>query len=132
MPISILHSLTIIAVFSVISLTTQHCRAQVSLPSGPTLPATMKFAMDAPEVAESPSRQLARPQENSYDGVYRCPGPPVVYADSLSEDEARVRNCRSVGCWVPCDHVPIRSWPLFRAREVMVSLIESLKAGSAS
>ena len=35
-------------------------------------------------------------------------------------------------CWVPCDHVPIRSWPLFRAREVMVSLIESLKAGSAS
>ena len=96
MTISVLHSLTIIAVFSAVSLTTQYCRAQVTLPSEPTPPVTMKFAMDAPEVAESPSRQLARSQENSYDGVYRCPGPPVVYADSLSEDEARVRNCRRV------------------------------------
>ena len=28
-------------------------------------------------------------------------------------------------CCVPCDHVPVRSWPLFRAREVMLALIES-------
>ena len=30
-----------------------------------------------------------------------------------------------VSCCVPCDHVPVRSWPLFRAREVMLALIES-------
>jgi len=30
-------------------------------------------------------------------------------------------------CCVPCDHVPIRSWPLFRAREVVPALIRSLK-----
>jgi hypothetical protein len=26
-------------------------------------------------------------------------------------------------CYVPCDYVPIRSWPLFRARELMPQLI---------
>jgi hypothetical protein len=30
-------------------------------------------------------------------------------------------------CSVPCDHVPVRSWPLFRAREVMPVLIKALK-----
>jgi putative transposase len=32
-----------------------------------------------------------------------------------------------VTCSVPCDHVPVRSWPLFRAREVMPVLIKALK-----
>jgi hypothetical protein len=32
-------------------------------------------------------------------------------------------------CLVPCDHVPTRSWPLFRAREIMPALIESFKQG---
>ena len=32
-----------------------------------------------------------------------------------------------VRCSVPCDHVPVRSWPLFRAREVMPVLIKSLR-----
>jgi hypothetical protein len=31
-------------------------------------------------------------------------------------------------CRVPCDHVPIRSWAFFRAREVMRGVIESFKA----
>jgi len=31
-------------------------------------------------------------------------------------------------CCVPCDHVPIRSWPLFKARDVMRGVIESFKA----
>jgi PAS domain-containing protein len=31
-------------------------------------------------------------------------------------------------CRIPCDHMPIRSWPLFRAREVMRGVIESFKA----
>ena len=28
-------------------------------------------------------------------------------------------------CCIPCDYVPVRSWPLFRARELMHQLIES-------
>ncbi|UUX97537.1 hypothetical protein [Aquabacterium sp. J223] len=28
--------------------------------------------------------------------VYRCPGPPVLYTDSLSANEARDRGCRTV------------------------------------
>jgi hypothetical protein len=28
--------------------------------------------------------------------VYRCPGPPVLYTDSLSAAEARERNCRTI------------------------------------
>ena len=28
--------------------------------------------------------------------VYRCPGPPVLYTDALSPDEARERGCRSI------------------------------------
>ena len=27
----------------------------------------------------------------------------------------------------PCDHVPIRSWPLYRARAVMGSVVEAIK-----
>ena len=35
-------------------------------------------------------------------------------------------------CSVPCDHVPVRSWPLFRAREVMREVIASLKQEQGS
>jgi hypothetical protein len=28
--------------------------------------------------------------------VYRCPGPPVLYTDALSADEARARGCRTL------------------------------------
>ncbi|MEN9985531.1 MAG: hypothetical protein RI925_1033 [Pseudomonadota bacterium] len=31
-------------------------------------------------------------------------------------------------CYVPCDHIPIRSRPLFWARDMMRDLIETLKA----
>ena len=31
----------------------------------------------------------------------------------------------SASCCIPCDYVPVRSWPLFRARELMHQLIES-------
>ena len=43
-------------------------------------------------------------------------GAPIVYD-------------RLLNCLVPCDHVPIRSWPLFRAREIMPALIASIKQG---
>jgi|GEM_PF-6430496 len=29
-------------------------------------------------------------------------------------------------CCIPCDYAPIRSWPLFNARELMPQLIASL------
>ena len=28
--------------------------------------------------------------------VYRCPGPPVLYTDAISADEARERGCRTI------------------------------------
>ncbi|MDP2432603.1 MAG: hypothetical protein Q8O33_11290, partial [Pseudomonadota bacterium] len=30
-----------------------------------------------------------------------------------------------ITCCIPCDYVPVRSWPLFRARDLMQQLIES-------
>ena len=42
-------------------------------------------------------------------------------------DLAAVLNCR-----VPCDHVPVRSWPLFRAREILPALIAALRQGHKS
>ena len=35
-------------------------------------------------------------------------------------------------CWISCDHIPRRSWALFRARDVMRSLIESFKGEQAT
>ena len=37
----------------------------------------------------------------------------------------------AVKCWVPSDHVPVRSWPLFRARQLMRDVIESFKQDQA-
>ena len=34
---------------------------------------------------------------------------------------------RLTNCPIPCDHVPIRSWPLFRARDLLRGVIESFK-----
>ena len=44
---------------------------------------------------------------------------PLVAAVSLSP------------CRIPCDHVPIRSWPLFKARDVMRGVMESFKVEKA-
>ena len=49
----------------------------------------------------------------------RCP--------ELSEQN---RLASEATCCIPCDHVPIRSWPLFKARDVMRGVIESSKAES--
>ena len=35
-------------------------------------------------------------------------------------------------CRVSCDHIPRRSWALFRARDVMRGVIESFKAEQAA
>ena len=38
----------------------------------------------------------AQPQPQPAGAVYRCPGPPVLYTDALSPDEARERGCRAI------------------------------------
>jgi hypothetical protein len=40
-------------------------------------------------VAQPSTAQDARP-------VYRCPGPPVLYTDAITAEEARERNCRGI------------------------------------
>lgn len=39
----------------------------------------------------------------------------------------QLRHTGRLNCPVPCDHVPVRSWPLFRAREVLREVMASLK-----
>jgi hypothetical protein len=39
---------------------------------------------------------LALAQAASPGAVYRCPGPPVLYTDALTPQEARERNCRTI------------------------------------
>jgi hypothetical protein len=44
--------------------------------------------------------------------VYRCPGPPVLYTDALTPEEARSRNCRSIeGATVTVVQAPRRPAP---------------------
>jgi len=49
----------------------------------------------------------------------------------LTTDFLRSRSClvdnlfADLGCCVPCHYIPVRSWPLFRARELMHDLIQS-------
>ena len=45
--------------------------------------------------------------------------------------EAGMISTTHASCWVPCDHVPVRSWPLFRARQLMRDVIESFKQDQA-
>ena len=35
-------------------------------------------------------------------------------------------------CPVPCDHIPVRSWPLFKARQLMRDVIESMQGEKKS
>jgi hypothetical protein len=44
-----------------------------------------------------------------------------------AQGAAAAFNADANNCWVPCDHVPVRSWPLFRARQLMRDVIESFK-----
>lgn len=40
--------------------------------------------------------QTATPPAVAASQVYRCPGPPVLYTDALSPQEARDRGCRTI------------------------------------
>lgn len=39
---------------------------------------------------------LDAPAQDAKGAVYRCPGPPVLYTDSLTPEEARERGCRTI------------------------------------
>ena len=51
----------------------------------------------------------------------------IAKAWSDPEFEAKLLAAEDI-CRIPSDHIPIRSWPLFLARELMRDLIETLKA----
>jgi len=38
----------------------------------------------------------AWPQAPSGGPVYRCPGPPILYTDQITEREAKEKNCRTI------------------------------------
>ena len=87
--------------------------------------ADLTFTMQQPSRRFSPTRFACR-------GPYLANGWSFVARQVNAIHWAAQDALLHPRCWVPCDHVPIRSWPLFRARDVMVGLIESLKAGRAS
>ena len=47
----------------------------------------------------------AQAQQSASSAVYRCPGPPVLYTDALSPQEAKDKGCRAVE-GVPVTVVP--------------------------
>jgi adenine-specific DNA-methyltransferase len=50
----------------------------------------------------------------------------------LLEKNPELRESYMLSCRVPCDHVPVRSWPLFKARQLMRDLIASLQGEKTS
>ena len=38
----------------------------------------------------------AWPQGTTGGPVYRCPGPPILYTDQISAQEAKEKNCRTI------------------------------------
>lgn len=49
---------------------------------------------------------------------------------ALAVIRALKRGLEVALCCIPCDHLSLRSWPLFKARDLMRGVIESLKAES--
>src|SRR5262245_58566368 len=56
----------------------------------------MKRASWALCVALAVPAAWAQGGASSASTVYRCPGPPVLYTDSISATEAKERNCRTI------------------------------------
>lgn len=53
---------------------------------------------------------------------------PAWHCMSKRQQTDIEKSREQVKCRIPSDHIPIRSWPLFLARELMRDLIETLKA----
>lgn len=58
-----------------------------------SLSAAWRVALAAIALATSTQALAQAPEAKP---VYRCPGPPVLYTDGLSADEARERGCRQI------------------------------------
>ena len=55
-----------------------------------------------------------------------------ILGSALSARLMRTAGRNVPSCSVSCDHIPRRSWALFRARDVMRGVIESFKAEQAA
>lgn len=42
--------------------------------------------------------------------------------------DVQLHQRANIRCQVPCDHIPVRSWPFFRARALLQAVIASFKA----
>ena len=58
------------------------------------LSAVVLASLSPQALAQAQTQPLAQPQPAG--AVYRCPGPPVLYTDALSPNEARERGCRAI------------------------------------
>jgi len=56
----------------------------------------MKHASWALWMAMAMPAAWAQGSASTASTVYRCPGPPVLYTDSISATEAKERNCRTI------------------------------------
>ena len=52
--------------------------------------------------------------------------------DNQKESGMNDHGLMKSSCRIPCDHVPTRSWPLFKARDLMRGVIESLRQDCAT
>jgi hypothetical protein len=57
--------------------------------------------------------------------------PPLLVNNSVNLTGANLSK-QVFSSRVPCDHVPVRSWPLLKARQLMRDLIESLRGEKTS
>ena len=52
--------------------------------------------MPAPAAAQIQAQQQAQQAQLGNPVVYRCPGPPVLYTDSITANEAKEKGCRQL------------------------------------
>jgi putative DNA methylase len=81
-----------------------------------------------PTVRQAVRQRIAQFQEGGIRGVdlyLSCFGPAL---EAFSQNWPLVRGTpRQDICWIPCDHIPARSWALFKARDTLRGVIESLR-----
>ena len=93
-----------------------HNRAMLRLPSC-RLPALV-LALAGALVVPAARAQDPKP-------VYRCPGPPVLYTDAISAQEAREKGCRTI------EGAPVTVMQLPRARPAASSAASAARNGES-
>ena len=82
-----------------------HNRAMLQLPSCRLCAPALAVALALALVASAVHAQDPKP-------VYRCPGPPVLYTDAISVQEAREKGCRTIeGAPITIVQAPPRARP---------------------